>query len=146
MKIRQKATLSTLVLAGVLVFASAAYACTTVKGTTTVTPTSAAHGTSVSMSVSATGAQASTRFTAYYLNPSSEHDSMGTCMPAIQYPDPTKIAGPTTSSSTGVISKVTNSSFNVGAAGTAWVCFIDSDTNGVPLYNYATNKAAVTVT
>lgn len=154
MKNRKTLGLSFALTVGVLMFAATAYACTTVSGNTTVSPTSATHGSSVSMSCSASNINTTlipsgTSMKCYYLDPATLHDSMNTCMGLL--PVERTVAGPGTvsgSGTSGSISTVTNSNFNVqGLSGdTAWVCFISVNASGSANYNYGTNPASVSLT
>lgn len=125
-----------------LALASVAYACTTVRGATTVTPTSGTPGTTVT----ATGTNAPAGSRAYdlrFLNFKSDRDSMNTCMSGSLLDPDQKIGGPTTSDASGNIAATTGV-IPAGAKQTpgtnvAWICFVSSG------YGYATGPASFTV-
>lgn len=127
-----------------LLFAAVAFACTPVtSGNTAVSPTSGSHGTNVTLTCSASGIAvgtiaAGTKMKCYYLNPSSLHDEMGSCMgnagQEVLVSNTAKAV-----QSDGTIPSVSGT-INVGPAGSAFVCHIDSS------YTYITNAATFTIT
>ena len=114
------------------------FACTTVQGTTSVTPTSVAPGGSISATGS--GALATHTYSLFFLNFQSWQDSMGTCMGSGSHRE-VNIGGPTTSNSSGALGSTPGTiPSNASASTTALVCWIDSGAAN------ATNDAMITVT
>lgn len=135
-------------LGAVVTLAVTAYACTTVQGSTSVSPTSVAPGGTITATGS--GALASHAYNLYFLNFQSWQDSMGTCMAGTGHSNSEIDGGvATTSDSSGGLNLTPSTTPNNGtipstaqATGTqsALVCWIDSGNMN------ATNSAMITVT
>ncbi len=152
----KRALLGTVAMLGVgLTLVATAYACTVVGGQTYASPTSGRPGDYIS--VSASGARASTYYYVHFLNFKSSQDGMGTCMSrsGVSHPD-VRYSTALLSSSTGSIASrsapiptdihPSDSTLNHGAhpsnstnGGPALFCHITSG------YGYATKSASVTI-
>lgn len=146
-----------------LAFASVAWACTTIVGSISTTapapnpnpcPNGPPAGCQVhpgdTISSTATGVGVAPKWSLYFLNYKSTQDGMNTCMSKVPFSEQ-KVAGPVTQSGGQVSGSgqipltALPSSASSTPKGPALVCWIDSNSTGVPNYNYATPPTELNV-